>query len=163
MSANRPTFTKAWTAFAEVQLSVSEVGKKIGGKVKVNIDAGIFANACPIRMSYVLNKTGFPIARNPKYASVSGADGRQYLYRVPDMMRYLNDKFGAPDKTVKSPLPTHFVGMNGIVVIKGHGWSDAVGHVTLWNGSVCSDTCHMLEDPENGTFVPETGSIWKLP
>ncbi|MDI5405259.1 T6SS effector amidase Tae4 family protein, partial [Salmonella enterica subsp. enterica serovar Lubbock] len=41
-----------------------------------------FQNACPIRMSYVLNATGFPIARNSPYAKVSGADNKFYIYRV---------------------------------------------------------------------------------
>ncbi|HCC0827642.1 TPA: hypothetical protein M3111_004710, partial [Escherichia coli] len=51
----------------------------------------------------------------------------------------------------------------GIIVVKGHGWSNARGHVTLWNGSVCSDQCHLLNDPDNGTFVPEVGILWVLP
>jgi hypothetical protein len=45
-----------------VNVPVADVGKKIGGNVQKNIDAHIFENACPIRMSYVLNKTGLPIA-----------------------------------------------------------------------------------------------------
>lgn len=27
--------------------------------------------------------------------------------------------------------------MKGILVIKGHGWSNAKGHVTLWDGNKC--------------------------
>ena len=52
----------------EVKKSVKEVGELIGGKVKLNIDAGTFVNACPIRMSYVLNKTGIVIPRGAGYA-----------------------------------------------------------------------------------------------
>lgn len=37
------------------------------------------------------------------------------------------------------------------------------GHVTLWNGNQCSDTCHLLADPDNGPFIPDTGAIWVLP
>jgi len=55
----RPVFLLAWNKFREVQLPVAEVGLKIGGKVGQNIAAGIFENACPIRISYVLNMTGF--------------------------------------------------------------------------------------------------------
>lgn len=80
----RPSFKKAWAAFLAVRLPVSDVGKKIGGFVQKNIDMpfGGFENACPIRMSYVLNKTGFPVKKDPKYPSVSGADHKQYIYRV---------------------------------------------------------------------------------
>lgn len=52
--------------------------------------------------------------------------------------------------------------MQGIIGVKGHGWSNAAGHVTLWNGTQCSDTCHLMSDPDNGPFVPDTASIWKL-
>lgn len=158
----RPSFSSAWSAFADVRIPVAEVGKKIGGKVQVNIEANIFQNACPIRMSYVLNKTGFPIARSSGYASVSGADMMQYLYRVNDMMGYLEQRFGKPDKTASSPTPSDFSAMKGIIVVKGHGWANARGHVTLWNGYQCSDSCHLMHDPDNGPFVPETASLWVL-
>jgi len=114
-------------------------------------------------MSYVLNTTGFPISRNSPYATVSGADKKFYIYRVNDMIEHLTRTLGNPDLIIDNPKPSDFVGKKGIIVIKGHGWSNAKGHVTLWNGSVCSDTCHLLNDPDNGTFVPETGMLWILP
>jgi hypothetical protein len=60
--------------FMMVNKSVKEVGKIIGGKVEVNINSGDFKNACPIRMSYVLNKMGFPIQYSRAYVMVSGQD-----------------------------------------------------------------------------------------
>lgn len=164
---SRPSFGIAWGAFMAVRLPVKEVGKKIGGQVQVNTempqDKGGFGNACPLRMSYVLNVTGFPIHKSRLYSSVSGADRRQYLYKVPDMMRYLEHVFGKPNKTVKSPKPSDFAKMKGIIVVKGHGWKNAVGHITLWDGTQCSDTCHLFSDPDNGPFIPDTASIWALP
>jgi len=148
-----------------VRLPVDAVGKKIGGAVQKNIELGAnggFQNACPIRMSYVLNATGFPIHPSAQYAMVSGGDHRQYIYRIPDMMTYLERTLGKPDKTVKSPKPSDFANMKGIIVVKGHGWSNAKGHVTLWDGTQCSDTCHLMNDPDNGPFIPETASIWTL-
>lgn len=50
----------------------------------------------------------------------------------------------------------------GILVIRGHGWTNARGHITLWDGTQCADTCHLMYDPENGPFVPETASLWVL-
>ena len=64
------------------------VGKKIGWNVEKNIAAHIFQNACPLRMSYVLNKSGFPIAKGAGYEVVSGADKRLYLFRGNDVMDY---------------------------------------------------------------------------
>jgi hypothetical protein len=159
---NRPAFTLSWQRFSEVNLPVTEVGKKIGGKVQENIDSGIFQNACPIRMSYVLNRVGVPIPASG-YAVVSGSDGKRYMFRVNEMMTFLEETFGTADQTAKSPQPKHFSGMKGIIVVKGHGWSNARGHVTLWNGTTCSDECHLLGDPDNGSFVPEVAMLWKLP
>ena len=158
----RPTFNQAWNAFTEVRIPVADVGKKIGGHVQKNVDAGIFQNACPIRMSYVLNKTGFSIVKGASYQTVSGGDKNLYLFRVNDMMNYMEHKFGKPDKTVKSPKPEDFANLKGIIVVKGHGWANARGHVTLWDGTKCSDTCHLMYDPDNGSFVPEVASIWVL-
>jgi hypothetical protein len=159
----RPKFTTAWNAFNEIKIPVAMVAEKLGGKVKQNVDAEIFVNTCPIRMSYVLNKAGFPIRSGVGYSVVSGADRSLYLFRVNEMMEYLKRTFGKPDKTIRSPQPADFEGSQGIIVIKGHGWRNARGHVTLWNGAKCSDSCHLLNDPDNGSFVPETGSIWYLP
>lgn len=66
---NRPSFNAAWLAFRKVNHSVADVGSIIGGNVGQNITGGYFQNACPIRMSYVLNATGFPIVRNSPYAN----------------------------------------------------------------------------------------------
>lgn len=164
MVGPRPTFISAWTAFMAVRLPPADVGKKIGGNVQRNMDlpVGGFQNACPIRISYVLNHTGFPIRPSPRYQMVSGGDRMEYIFRVGDMMNYLEDSFGKPDKTSKSPQPSDFSGMRGIIVVRGHGWSNAKGHVTLWNGTQCSDTCHLLADPDNGPFVPDAASIWVL-
>lgn len=161
MAQTRPRFGIAWTKFSEVNVPVADVGKKIGGKVEQNIKSGIFQNACPIRMSYVLNYTGVPIPLST-YAVVSGADRKWYMYRVNDMMTFLEKTFGAPDKTSKAPKPADFAGLKGLMVVKGNGWANARGHVTLWNGVTCSDSCHLLADPDNGSFTPEVAALWSL-
>lgn len=90
-----------------------------------------FENACAIRMSYVLNKTGFPIRKTSKFRMVSGGDRQQYIYRVDDMLAYLEHNLGRPDKTVHSPRPVAFANMRGILVVNGYGWIGAHGHATL--------------------------------
>lgn len=158
----RPSFKLCWQKFMEVKVPVSDVGKKIGGKVLANIDSGIFQNACPIRMSYVLNYSGVHIPASG-YSVVSGADKKWYMFRVNEMMTFLQKTFGSADKTAKSPQPADFAGMKGLIVVKGQGWSNAQGHVTLWDGAACSDSCHLLADPDNGSFLPEVAALWKLP
>lgn len=165
----RPSFASAWGAFMQVNRPVKVVGEIIGGKVKVNIDLppgtnGRFENACPIRMSYVLNHTGFFVRRDGRYKSVSGSDGRRYLFRVRDMRNYLEEVFGKPEKEVKRvPTSSDFAGMKGILVVQGTGWGNASGHVTLWNGTTCSDSCHFAHDPDNGSFHPVEAALWTLP
>lgn len=162
MAVLRPGFMKAWKFFSEINVPVKDVGSKIGGHVQINIDSGVFQNACPIRMSYALNKCGILIPSGKKYAVVSGKDKKQYMYRVNDMIRYLEEVFGKPDFTVKSPKKSSFSGRKGIIVFSGSGWSNARGHVTLWNGVSCSDACHFMGADENGTFIPDVAYLWDL-
>lgn len=42
-----------WNHFSDINRSVPQVGKIIGGKVEANIYSNIFRNACALRMSYV--------------------------------------------------------------------------------------------------------------
>ena len=152
----------AWTFFSEVNVTVKEVGEKIGGHVQINIVSGVFQNACPIRMSYVFNKCGIFIPVGKKYAVVSGRDNKLYMYRVKDIIRFLEDSFGTPDLTINSPKLSDFKGKKGIIVFSGSGWTNARGHVTLWNGIICSDACHFMGSDENGTFIPEVAYLWSL-
>ena len=163
MSNNRPKFQLAWNLFKIVKVDVNAVGKKIGGKVQQNIESRDFKNACPIRMSYVLNYAGIPVPKVKKYLVVSGADARWYMYRSNHMMEFLEETFGAADITAKSPKFSDFYGKKGVLVIQGNGWDNARGHVTLWDGAVCADSCHLLGDPDNGKFVPEVAKLWILP
>lgn len=110
-----------------------------------------FTNACAIRMSYSLNNSGFLIQKGI-WKTVSGGDKKQYIYRVSDLLKYLTSTFGKPDKTVKSPKPSDFAGVKGILVF-GVQWSDATGHATLWNGSTCSDHCYFPVATEASTWL----------
>ena len=157
---SRPAFSMMWTNFAIVygKGEIAQVGETIGGKVGENIALGFkdpklgFTNACAIRLSYSLNYSGHPILRGP-WNTVSGGDKKLYLYRVKDLLTYLNSKFGPPDKTTKSPKPSDYYGLKGILVFDV-SWNDASGHATLWDGSSCSDHCYFP--------VAASASLWLL-
>lgn len=161
MANPRPSFQSMWTEFAKIygDGTVISVGEKIGGKVKENFDYGKvdplrgWTNACAVRMSYSLNHSGVIIRKGP-WNTVSGGDSRQYLFRVRDLMVFLEHQFGKPDMIKKNPKPSDFSGMRGIIVFNVQGWSNATGHATLWDGSSCSDKC----------FFPNSieASIWLL-
>lgn len=141
--AFRPHFFTALSNFRNVygDGSLQHVANFIGGKVKTNIDAGFFENACAIRMSYVLNKSGVSIPSLPK-ETVSGSDSSQYIYRVKELIQFLRFKMGKPDKLIHNPKASDFSGAKGLLVFEVTGWTDAAGHATLWDGSRCSDHCY---------------------
>ena len=146
----RPEFSSAARAFKQVYddvgKTVSGVGTLIGGRVNHNINnitpaQGQFQNACAIRMSYVLNKTGVKV---PFIAgqTVSGGKGDWYIFRVRTMITHLRDIFGEPDLDISTPSASQFADEKGILVFDVEGWSDASGHATIWNGVGCSDNCY---------------------
>lgn len=139
----RPDFVRASASFRAVygDGTLNHVADAIGGKVKANIDSGVFENACAIRMSYVLNNSGIPIL-TAGATSVSGADGRRYIYRVKDLAPFIEARLGKPDEDNARPSPQLLKGKKGIVLFDVGGWSNATGHATLWDGSNCSDKCY---------------------
>ena len=163
MSRSRPLFSTCWARFTQINVPVSDVGKKIGGKVEFNITQGIFVNACPIRISYVLNRVGVHIPGPASgYSVVSGADTKWYIFKVKDMIQFLERRWGKPDKVVRGATSGPLAGRRGLIVVEGAGWSDASGHVTLWNGTRCQDSCHLARDPDNGSFTPRSAKLWEL-
>lgn len=103
-------------------------------------------------MSYALSYSGSAVTRG-MWKTVSGGMGKWYIYRVKDLLKYFNYKFGAPDKVVKNPKPADFKGYQGILVFNV-SWRDATGHVTLWDGKACSDNCYFP--------VASEASLWAL-
>jgi hypothetical protein len=160
MAPPRPMFQIMWHHFVTIygDGSLRSVGEKIGGKVQENLVLGEtdpvngFTNACAIRMSYCLNYSGAPIRRG-NWATSSGADKKWYLYRVSDLVSYLTQTFGKPDKTVKNPTPGDFSNMKGLLIFRVQ-FTDATGHASLWNGAICSDHCYFPRAME--------ASIWLL-
>ena len=160
MAHPRPSFHTMWHNFIGIygNGSLHGIGEKIGGKVQENIEMGLkdpkagFTNGCGIRMSYSLIQAGVNIPKGI-WKTVSGSDRNQYIYRVADLLKFLNQVFGKPDKTVRNPRPSDFAGMKGILVF-GVQWSDATGHATLWDGNTCSDHCHFP--------VAVEASLWLL-
>lgn len=112
-------------------LPTSAVGKLIGGKVEENIKAGFFTNACAIRLSYAFNYSGMPISRYDG-ATSSGKDKKWYLYRVTDMLSFIKQKIGGTP--IKGKKLEDFKGKKGIIIFRNCNWSDASGHVDLFNG-----------------------------
>lgn len=118
--------------FARVKdLSPSQIGSLIGGKVEINIKGRIFENACAIRLSYAFNYSGLPISPYDGKVS-SGKDKRWYLYRVEDMRGFIKRHIGGTP--IKGRSPKDFKGKKGIIIFSDCNWRNATGHVDLFNG-----------------------------
>lgn len=130
------TFSQLWLNYPIGKRD--KVKKEIGGRV----DAEWIANTCAIRMSSAFNKSGIKIQKSAILHTISGGDGMQYAFRVKEFRQYLKSKFGNPtfifERTGKNKLSKRLIkGKKGILVHDVREWSDASGHVTLWNGSRC--------------------------
>lgn len=112
-------------------LDVRRLGWLIGGKVKENIESGKFKNGCAIRLSYAFYYAGLRISHADGAVS-SGADKRWYLYRVSDIVKFVQKNIGGVSLSGSSALD--FKGKKGIIIFSGCHWSDATGHIDLFNG-----------------------------
>lgn len=137
---------------------VEEVKQRIGGRV----NADWIENTCAIRMSRAFNYASEEtlIEFVPPRSTISGDDGHWYYYRVNDFINHMKSNFGLPsvtaagDGTLSTILP--FQGKRGVIVFQVSTWSDATGHITLWNGNTCIvNDCYF----EQATSV----MLWETP
>jgi hypothetical protein len=165
---SRPSFSVAWAAamrIYDLADSAAKAAQVIGGNVAKNIGnpnaAQRWSNTCAVRMSYILNQSGLVI---PTIAgkTVSGADRRQYFFRVKDLIAFLQQRWGKPEIVNYPPSGGGtLAGKKGIVLFEVSGWSDAAGHATLYNGSGCYDHCYFNE-PE-ARYRTDRANFWSLP
>ncbi len=164
----RPYFAVAWNASLKIydaQNPLEKVAKVIGGHVAINIHAPPprnWKNACAVRMSYILNQSGIFIPATGS-KTVTGADKRNYFFRVPDVINFLKQVWGKPDSIVPYPPAgggSALTGKKGVILFEISGWSDALGHATLWNGSFCYDHCYFNE-PE-ARYKTNQANFWSL-
>src|SRR5688572_17729893 len=124
----------------------NEVKARIGGKV----NAPWITNTCAIRLSEAFNKSGTKIPQN--YAGLSVVSGKPtrnpatgksnppdwYAYRVAEFQKFAIAKYGQPTFKVRgtgsTTPPPQFAGKPGIICFVDCGWTDASGHLDLWDG-----------------------------
>lgn len=164
---SRPSFVAAWAASQRIYSSVNtaqHVAKVIGGYVAKNIDnsdsSQRWHNTCAVRMSYILNQAGLIIPKIPGQ-TVSGADKRQYFFRVINLIKFLEQRWGKAE-VVKYPPASGgaLAGKKGMILFEVSGWSDAQGHATLFNGNTCYDHCYFNEPGAN--YRTDRANFWSL-
>jgi hypothetical protein len=158
-----PDFQKLWDAYPVGE--AADVKKEIGGAV----NADWITNTCTIRLSRAFNKEGtFKIPLTYEFAdkkaplklnTVKGGDGNRYAYRVAEMLKFLKAKFGKPQLRVFKKrgdgVVESFKGRKGLIVFNDCGWSDATGHVDLWNGEKCVGHEYWEKAKEVYLWTPE--------
>lgn len=158
-------FDAMWDAYPNPGGTAAAAKTTIGG----GADRSWVRNTCVLRVSRSLNAAGYPIPgdRNDGLATVRGGDGMHYALRVHEFRRYLERTYGDPDHahTYPSgeggPVPNAFRGARGIALFDVDIWSDATGHVDLWNGDRCRHAMYfdvaakvMLWEVEDGPVGP---------
>lgn len=145
-------FERMWNAYPAPGGTADDAKKVVGGGVL----AKWISNTCVVRVSRAMNYAGHPIPSGfPNLTTVRGADGMRYALRVEEMRRYLTHVYGPANvaETRKEPrdeIPEAMKGQLGIIVFLVTGWSDATGHIDLWNG----------EDPRHGAYFHKASQIF---
>ena len=139
-----PKYDNMSSSFQVVaNMESSDVYKLIGGLVFENYKSNPegFANACALRLSYAFNWCGED-CKIPYVADKTGsgdADGNNvkewYFYRVSDMANYLNDTYGNYEEVLKENI----MGKQGIIGFSDCNFSNASGHLDIWDGEKCLD------------------------
>ena len=159
--ASVPAYDVLWINYPDYVYypNPDDVKKLIGGAV----DAAWITNTCAIRMSRALNYTGIPLPSNFKgMSTVKGGDGKRYAFRVREMRKWLDGTLGKADFDLTKSAGVAFnknsiAGMKGIIAFD-IAFSDATGHLDLWDGSVITSESHMSRDYYNAA---SRITIWK--
>src|SRR4051812_38318088 len=91
-------FERMWNVYPAPSGEAPEAKAIIGGGAM----ASWIENTCVIRVSRSLNYAGHPVPQGHKgLATVGGADGLRYAYRVLELYQYLMDAYGEPQLAEK--------------------------------------------------------------
>lgn len=147
----KPDFALMWSNFPDhvKYPTLDTLFSFIGGTLTKNIHEPGFGpngNTCAVRISRALNYGALPISRklvrSLEVSTMTGADKHLYMFRVRDMKKYLRNVLGVTPKSVSKDFGTAFGGERGIVAYDVEGWSDASGHVALWDGTNFREPSH---------------------
>lgn len=175
----QPNFKMMWDAFPDHSLypNLRVLFKFIGGTLINNIDVPGFGengNTCAVRMSRALNYGNLPISaklvKSLKIDKMTGSDGKLYIFRVSDLKTYLKTALGGTPITVIKDFAKAFLNKKGIVAFEVKGWTDASGHLALWDGSAFREPEHddyrkLKDDPKTTAVEPYTTkmTLWEQP
>ncbi len=147
----RPTLSGLWAAFPDhVQYpTLKDLYSWLGGQAAANINADGFGpkgNTCASRLSVAFNRAGFPInpaiAHSMRALTLQTKDGHHIIVRVKEFREYLLRELGRPTLDRTSPFDSNFAGRKGIIAFSVSGWSDASGHIALFDDRTYREPAH---------------------
>jgi hypothetical protein len=139
----KPSFDLMWLNFPDHKKypTLRDLHTYIGGALAKNITSAGFGpngNTCAARLSRALNYGNMPISgkltKSLGISTLTGGDGKLYIFRVRDMKKYLSNALGVSPLRITSGFENAFPARRGLVSFDVGGWSDASGHVALWDG-----------------------------
>lgn len=159
MAAKLVGFDKMWDAYPNPGEGADAAKHTIGGGAL----SDLITNTCVLRLSRSFNAAGNPIPRSSsdEIVTVRGADGKNYALRVREFARYLRRKYGPAQLVHTYPdgaggeVPASLQGQQGVIMFDVDGWSDATGHLDLWNGLRCRHQSYF--------HVAREVSLWTVP
>ncbi len=174
----KPDFALMWKSFPDHDRypTLTSLHTFIGGQLEKNINIPGFGpngNTCAVRMSRALNYAGFPLSSKVlsalKLHPLTGADKKLYLFRVSEMSTYVANALGVTPITVTKDFDSAFAGKRGIVAFSVKGWSNASGHLALWDGVNFKEPGHddyrnLKDNPATPLVEPQTTRmmLWPL-
>lgn len=169
LEIRRPAFLRLWEAYAEVGLKAApEVYALVGGNVADlhTANPADYSNACALRMSRAFNYGGYPVPRGTiipgtNIYRVRGGDDKPYILRVDGVIHFIRHNWGAPDQVFQPGETAQLSGLKGVIIAEVQGWSDATGHVTLWNGSGTADAS-TYQNPDSSAYANPRVSLKRV-
>jgi hypothetical protein len=139
----KPSFELMWLNFPDHKKypTLRDLHMHIGGALAKNITSvgfGPNGNTCAVRLSRALNYGNMPISgkltKSLGITTLTGGDGKLYIFRVSDMKKYLSNALGVSPLRITSGFDKAFAARRGFVSFDVVGWNNASGHVALWDG-----------------------------
>src|SRR5215813_8904036 len=137
----------------------------LGGGWPALIDNAAYANTCTIRLSVMLNRSGYPVPGS--FGQMDGGltdkDGNNIIARVSTGEALVKSLFGESywgmNRNPGSPIDLSDVpAETGILIYRVPPGADAGGHIDLWNKDDCRLDCH-----SNFAVSSYEIALWKVP
>lgn len=142
-------FDTLWNNYPMEKEKADLFNNVLGGGWPALIKNSNYDNTCTIRLSVMLNRSGFKVPDN--FGQMDGGlkdkNGDNVITRVPTGEALVRKLFGEPywgeNRQPGTPINmTDVPHTTGILIYRVPPGADAGGHVDLWRNNDCRNDCH---------------------